>query len=144
MVTKRYEKLSDEDKSRFNQMKDLAEATKRDTGDYSLIEDLMAHVVAQCFGQMKKEDVAFMMGKKGEGVKGGKALEQVGGRLQIKKELGAEPDKVVVIAIVPAEEASLIPYHIVEDEDRSDCFTFGSEDSDIEEINNTEVKSVLK
>ena len=47
MVTRRYEKLSDEDKSRFNQMKDLAEAIKRDMGDYSLIEDLMAQAVAQ-------------------------------------------------------------------------------------------------
>ena len=28
-------------------MKDLAEAIKRDKGDYSLIEDLMAQVVAQ-------------------------------------------------------------------------------------------------
>ena len=65
MVTKRYEKLSDKDKSRFNQMKDLAEAIKKDTGDYGLIKDLMAQVVAQCFGQMKKEDIASMMGKKG-------------------------------------------------------------------------------
>ena len=61
-----------------------------------------------------------------------------------KKEPGAEPDKVIVTAIVPAEEASLIPYHIVEDEDRSDCFTIGLEDSDIEEIDKTKVKSVLK
>ena len=144
MAVKRYKKLSDEDKARFNQMKDLAEAIKKDTGDYGLIEDLMAQVVAHCFGQIKKEDVAFMIGKKRESVKGGKALEQVGGRLQIKNKPGAEPDKVVVTAIVLAEEASLTPYHIVEDEDRSDCFIVGSEDSDIEEINKTEVKSVLK
>ena len=81
MIAKHYEKLSHEDKARFDQMKDLAEAIKRDTGDYSLIEDLMA----QRFGQMKKEDVASVMGKKGKGVEGGKGLEQVGGRLQIKK-----------------------------------------------------------
>ena len=144
MVAKHYEKLSDEDKARFDQMKDLAQAIKRDTGDYGLIEDLMAWVVTQHFGQMKKEDVASMMGKEGEGVKGGKGLEHVGGRLQIKKEPGTEPDKVIVTAIVPAEEASLIPYHIVEDKDRSDCFTIGSEDSDIEEIDKMQVKSVLK
>ena len=64
---------------------------------------------------MKKEDVTSVMGKEGEGAKGGKALEQVGGKLQIKKEPGAEPDKVVVTAIVQAEEATLIPYQIVED-----------------------------
>ena len=144
MVAKHYEKLPDEDKARFDQMKDLAEAIKRDTGDYGLIEDLMAWVVAQYFGQMKKEDVASVMGKEGEGVKGGKGLEQVGGRLQIKNEPGPEPDKIIVTAIIPAEEASLIPYHIVEDEGRSDCFTIGSEDSDIEEIDRTKVKSVLK
>ena len=44
----------------------------------------MAQVVAQQFGQVKKEDVASVMGKEGEGVKVGKALEQVGGKLQIK------------------------------------------------------------
>ena len=64
--------------------------------------------------------------------------------MQIKKEPGAEPDKVIVTAIVPAEEASLILYHIVEEEDRSDYLTIGSEDSDIEDINKTEVKPVLK
>ena len=32
---------------------------------------------------MKKEDVDSMMGKEGEGAKGAKALEQVGGKLQI-------------------------------------------------------------
>ena len=28
-----------------------------------------------------------------------------------------EPNKVVVMAIVPSDEATLVPYHIVEDED---------------------------
>ena len=93
---------------------------------------------------MKKEDVASVMGKKGEGAEGGKALEQVGRKLQIKKEPGAEPDKVVVTAIVPAEEATLIPYHIVEDKEGFDCITLGSEDSDFMEIDKAEVKSVLK
>ena len=64
--------------------------------------------------------------------------------MQIKKGPGAEPNKVVVTAIVPAEETSLIPYHIVEDEDRSDCITLGSEDSDVEEINKVEVRDILK
>ena len=93
---------------------------------------------------MGKEDVASVMGREGEGAKGGKELEQIGGRLQIKQEPGVEPDKVIVMAIVPSDEATLVPYHIVEDEDRSDCFTIGSEDSDIEEIDKVEVKSILK
>ena len=71
MVKKRYKKLSDEDTARFNQMKDLAEAIKRDMEDYGLIEDLMAQVVAQHFGQMKKEDVASVIGKEGEDVERG-------------------------------------------------------------------------
>ena len=66
---------------------------------------------------MGKEDVASIMGKEGEGLKGGKQLEQVGERLQIKQEPGAEPNKVVVMAIVPSDEVTLVPYHIVEDED---------------------------
>ena len=48
------------------------------------------------------------------------------------------------MAIVPSDEATLDPYHIVEDEDRSNCFTIGSEDSDIEEIDKVEVKFILK
>ena len=40
MVAKRYEKLSDEDKSRFNQMKDLAEAIKRTRGTTALLRTL--------------------------------------------------------------------------------------------------------
>ena len=35
-------------------------------------------------------------------------------------------------------------YHIVEDEDWSDCVTIGSEDSDIEEIDKDEVRDTLK
>ena len=81
---------------------------------------------------------------RGEGTKGGKELEQIAGRLQIKQEPGAEPEKVVVTALVPTGESTLIPYHIVEDEDQSDCVTLGSEDSDIEEIDRVEVKSILK
>ena len=55
MVARCYHQLSDEDKARFDQMKVLAKSIKQETGDYSLIEDLMARVVAQCFGHMKKE-----------------------------------------------------------------------------------------
>ena len=91
---------------------------------------------------MEKEDVASVMGKEGEGPEGGKQLERVGERLQIKQEPGAEPDKVVVMAIVPSDEATLVPFHTVEDEDRSDCVTIGSEDSDIEEIDKVEVISI--
>ena len=42
MVAWNYARLSKQDKERFNQMKELAEAIKKETGDYSLIEDLMA------------------------------------------------------------------------------------------------------
>ena len=62
----------------------------------------------------------------------------------IKWEPGAEPEKVVVAAIVPSEEPTLLPYHIVEDEDRSDCVAIRSEDSDIEEIDKDEVRDTLK
>ena len=72
MVARCYDRLSDEDKARFDQMKVLTESIKQETGDYGLIEDLMARVVAQQFGRMVKEDVASIMGKEGEGPKGGK------------------------------------------------------------------------
>ena len=55
---------------------------------------------------MGKEDVASVMGKEGEGAKGGKQLERIGERLQIKQEPGAETDKVVVMAIVLSDEAT--------------------------------------
>ena len=144
MVSRCYDRLPAEDKARFDQMKVLAESIKQETGEYGLIEDLMAQAVAQQFGRMEKEDMASVMGKEGEGPKGGKQLERVGERLEIKQEPGAEPNKVVVIAIVPSDEATLVPYHIVEEEDRSDCDTIGSEDSDIEEIYKVEVQSILK
>ena len=47
MVARYYDRLSDEDQARFDQMKVLAESIKQETGDYGLIEDLMARVVAQ-------------------------------------------------------------------------------------------------
>ena len=42
VVARCYEWLSDEDKARFDQMKVLPESVKQETGDYHLIEDLMA------------------------------------------------------------------------------------------------------
>ena len=65
-------------------MKELAESVKQETGDYSLIEDLMARVIGERFGSMGKEDVKAVLGKPGEGLEGGKRLKQEGGRLTIK------------------------------------------------------------
>ena len=42
MVARNYAQLSKQDRERFDQMKELAEVIKKETGDYSLIEDLMA------------------------------------------------------------------------------------------------------
>ena len=39
--------MSEEDKKCFDQMKELAESAKKETGEYSLIEDLMARVVGK-------------------------------------------------------------------------------------------------
>ena len=71
MVARNYEWLSEEDKKRFNQMKELTESAKQETGEYSLIEDLMARVVGERFGAMKAEDVEAVMDKPGEGAEGG-------------------------------------------------------------------------
>ena len=124
-------------------MKELAESIKQETRDYSLIEDLMARVVGERFGSMSKEDVSAVLGRPGEGSEGGKHLKQEGGRLTIKSEPGAEPEKVVISAIVPSEESTIIPYCVKESEEQSDCETIGSE-SDIEEIDKTEVRNILK
>ena len=75
MVAHNYARLSKQDKERFNQMKELAEAIKKETGDYSLIEDLMAQVVGERFGGMTRGDVKAVMGKEGEGAEGGKHLK---------------------------------------------------------------------
>ena len=121
MVARNYERLSKQDKERFNQMKELAEAIKKETGDYSLIEDLMARVLGERFGGMSREDVKAVMGKEGEGAEGGKHLKQEGSRLVIKSELGVETEKVVISAIVPSEEPALLLYCIKESEEQSDC-----------------------
>ena len=112
MVARNYERLSEEDKKHFDQMKELAESAKQETGEYSLIEDLMARVVGERFSTMKAQDVEAVMGKPGEGAEGGKHVKREGSRLVIKSELGTEAEKVVISAIVPAEESTLIPYCI--------------------------------
>ena len=123
-------------------MKELAESVKQETGDYSLIEDLMARVIGERFGSMREEDVRVVLGKPGEGSEGGKHLKQGGGRLTIKSELGVKTERVVISAIVPVEERTLIPYCVKGDEEE-DCETIGT-DSDMEEINKEEVRSILK
>ena len=91
---------------------------------------------------MKAQDVEAVMGKPGEGAEGGKHVKREGSHLVIKSEPGAEAEKVVILAIVPAEESTLIPYCIKEREEE-DCETIAT-DSDIEEIDREEVKDVLK
>ena len=61
----------------------------------------------------------------------------------IKSEPGVEAEKIVISAIVPSEEPTLLLYCIKENEEQSDCETIASI-SDIEEINKTEVRDVLK
>ena len=75
MVARNYARLSKQDQDRFNQMKELAEAIKKETGDYSLIKDMMAQVVGERFGGMSKEDVKAVMGKEGEGAEGGETIK---------------------------------------------------------------------
>ena len=76
MVARNYEQLSEEDKKCFNQMKELTESAKQETGEYSLIEDLMARVVGERFSAMKSEDVEAVMGKPGEGAEGGEVCKK--------------------------------------------------------------------
>ena len=141
MVARNYARLSKEHQAHFDQMKELAESMKQETGDCSLIEDLMARVIGERFGVMK-EDVGAVMGRPGEGAEGGKHLKQEGGHLKVKTEPGTEPERVVISAIVPTEERTLIPYCVKGDEEE-DCETIGT-DSDVEEINKEEVRNMLK
>ena len=92
---------------------------------------------------MMRGDVKAIMGKEGEGAEGGKHLKQEGSRLVIKSEPGVEAEKVVISAIVPLEEPTLLPFCIKESEEQSDCETIGS-DFDIEEIDKTEVRNISK
>ena len=126
MVARNYEQLSEEDKKHFDQMRELTESAKQETGEYSLIEDLMARIVGERFGVMKAKDVEAVMGKPGEGAEGGKHVKKEGSHLTIKSEPGAEADKVVISAIVPAEESTLIPYCMKENEEE-DCETIGTD-----------------
>ena len=142
MVARNYEQLSEEDKKCFDQMKELAESAKQETGEYSLIEDLMARIVGERFGTMKAQDVEAVMGKPGEGAEGGKHVKKEGSRLTIKSEPGAEAEKVVISAIVPAKESTLLPYCVKETKEE-DCETIGT-DSDVEEINKEEVRNILR
>ena len=140
MVARNYARLSKEDQKRFDQMKELAESIKQETGDYSLIEDLMARVVGERFGSMRKEDISAVLGRPGEGSEGGKCLKQEGGHLTIKSEPGVEPEKIVISTIVPAEEPT--PY-CVKGNEEEDCETISTV-SDLEEIDKVEVQNVLK
>ena len=142
MVARNYARLSKEDQKSFDQMEELAESIKQETGDYSLIEDLMARVVGERFGSMRKEDVSAVLGRPGEGSEGGKHLKQEGGHLMIKSEPGAKPEKIVISTIVPAEEPTLLPY-CVKGNEEEDCETISSV-SDLEEIDKVEVQNVLK
>ena len=142
MVAWNHAQLSKQDKERFDQMKELAEAIKKETSDYSLIEDLMARVVGERFGGMTSGDVKAVTGKEGEGAEAERHLKQEGSRLVIKGEPGVETEKVVISAIIPSEEPTLLLYCIKENEEE-DCETIGSE-SDIEEIDKTEVRNILK
>ena len=145
MVERRYAQLSDQDKLHFDQMKTQAEQIKREMGECDLTEEMIARVVSQRYGTMKKEDVGRVLGHEGEGAERGKVLErEAEGHLRIKQEPGIELDRVVLSAVVPTEDPAVLQYAIVKDKDRSDCFTIGSEDSDIKEINKTEVKSMFK
>ena len=123
-------------------MKELAESAKQEMGEYSLIEDLMARIVGERFGTMKVQDVEAVMGKLGEGAEGGKHVKKEGSHLTIKSEPGAEAEKVVISAIVPAEESTLLLYCVKETEEE-DCETIGT-NSDVEEINKEEVRNILR
>ena len=94
---------------------------------------------------MQREDIKNVLGCEDEGAEGGKVVERAEeGYLRIKKEPGVELDRVVVSAVVPCDDPAVLQYTIVEDEQVSDCFTIGSNDSDVEEVNKVEVKEVLK
>ena len=92
MVQREYDHLSEEDKKRFDQMKVLAEKIKKETGQYVLIEDMMARVVAQRFGRMTQQNIATVLGPSGEGPAAGKVLEKKGDILRIKTEEGSEEE----------------------------------------------------
>ena len=92
MVQREYDRLNEEDKKRFDQMKVLAEKIKKETGQYVPIEDMMARVVAQRFGCMTQQNIATILGPSGKGPAAGKVLEKKGDVLRIKAEEGSEEE----------------------------------------------------
>ena len=144
MVQREYNRLSEEDKQRFDQMKVLAGKIKKETGQYVPIEDMMARVVAQRFGRMTQQNIATVLGPSGEGPTAGKVLEKKGDVLRIKTEEGSEEErKVVLTAIVPNEDPACLAYCVEEDEDTPECVSIASEDSDIA-VQKPEVQAILK
>ena len=144
MVRKEYERLSEEDKKRFDQMKVLAEKIKKETGQYVPIEDMMARVVAQRFGRMTQQNVATVLGSSGERSAAGKILEKKGDILRIKMEEGSEEErKVILTAIVPNEDPTCLAYCVEEDEDMPECVSIASEDSDLV-VQKPEVQAILQ
>ena len=144
MVKKEYERLSEEDKKWFDQMKVLAERIKKETGQYVPIEDMMARVVAQRFGRMTQQNVAAVLGSSGEGSAAGKILEKKGDVLRIKMEEGSEEEwKVILTAIVPTEDPACLAYCVEEDEDVPECVSIASEDSDLA-VQKPEVQAILQ
>ena len=144
MVQREYDRLSEEDKTRFDQMKTLAKKIKKETGQYIPIEDMMVRVVAQQFGHMTQQNIGMVLGPSGEGPATRKVLEKKGDILRIKAKEGSEKEqKVMLTAVVPSEDPACLAYCVEEDEDAPDCISIGSEDTDME-IQKSEVKAILE
>ena len=143
MVQREYNCLSEEDKKRFDQMKVLAEKIKKETGQYVLIEDMMAWVVTQRYSRMTQRNIATVLGPSDEGPAARKVLEKKGNVLRIKAEEGSEEERKVLTAIVPNEDPACLAYCVEEDEDAPDCISIGSEDTDMG-IQKPEVQAILK
>ena len=144
MVQREYDRLSEEDKKRFNQMKTLAKKIKKETGQYVPIEDMMARVVAQRFGCLTQQNIATVPGPSGKGPTTRKVLEKKGDVLRIKAKEGSEKErKVVLTAVVLSEDPACLAYCVEEDEDAPDCISISSEDMDVE-IQKPEVKAILE
>ena len=144
MVQREYDRLSEEDKKRFDQMKVLTEKIKKETGQYVPIEDMMARVVAQRFSHMTQQNVATVLGPSGKGPATRKVLEKKGDILRIKAEEGSEEEqKVVLTAIVLNEDPACLAYCVEEDEDAPECVSIGSKDLDVA-IQKPEVQAILK
>ena len=109
MVQREYERLSEEDKKRFNQMKVLAEKIKKETGQYVPIEDMMARVVAQRFGRMMQQNVATVLGPSGEGPAAGKVLEKRGGHFKNQGRRGERRRKKGCINCVSSQRRPGLP-----------------------------------